>query len=67
MGIHPREPKRATSCARLFRACANSMHKNVHRGAHECLQLIGLEQEVEELLYLLLVIVCNPRSERWPR
>ena len=29
----------------LFRACADSMHKNVHRGAREYLQVIGLEQE----------------------
>ena len=27
----------------LFRTLANSMHKNVHRGAHGCLQATGLE------------------------
>ena len=43
------------------------MHKSGRRGAHECLQVMGLEEEkVKELLYLL-VFVWSPRSERWPR
>ena len=29
----------------LFPVLADSMHKNVHRGAHECVRVIGLEQE----------------------
>ena len=38
-----------------FRALADSMHKNVHCGAHGCLQAIGLKrQEIEEFLYLLV-------------
>ena len=32
-------------CEALFPALVNSMHKNIQRGAHECLQVIGLEQQ----------------------
>ena len=46
----------------LFRALAKGMHKTDHREAHECLRIMGLEREVEELLYLL-VFVWSPRSE----
>ena len=43
------------------------MHKNVRRGAHEHLWIIGFERvKVEELIYLL-VFVWNLRSEEWPR
>ena len=44
----------------------NSIHKNVHCGAHGWLLVMGLECEVEELLYHL-VFVWSPRSEGWPR
>ena len=46
MGIHPGEPKCPTFCARpFFRALANSMHRNVHRGAHRCLRVMTLKRE----------------------
>ena len=44
MGIGPREPKCLTFCARhLFQAPADSIHKNIHRGAHGCLWVLGLK------------------------
>ena len=68
MGIHPREPKCPTFCARHFcdrlqRGCTEAL-------AVELMNVSGLwdlnELKVEELLYLL-VFVWSPRSERWPR
>ena len=45
MGIHPREPKRATSCVRYFlQALVSSMHRSGHRGADGCLRVLGIEQ-----------------------
>ena len=45
MGIHPREPKCPTFCARHFLlALASSMHRSACHGAHECLRTIGLER-----------------------
>ena len=46
MGISPSKPKCTTFCARHFLwALANSVHKNVHRGAHGRLWVMGLERE----------------------
>ena len=47
----------------LFRALANGMHKTVHRRAHECLRIMGLEREVEELLYLLVFGVLEVKYD----
>ena len=45
MGIYPREPKRATFYARyVLSALESSMHKSGRCGAHECLQVMGLER-----------------------
>ena len=64
MGIHQREPKRTTLCARCFceqTACTKAI-------AVELINVSGLynlnELKVEELLYLL-VFIWSPRSERW--
>ena len=40
-----REPTRPTSCEALFWAPANSMHKNIHPGAHGCRRVTRLEWE----------------------
>ena len=53
MGIGPREPKCATFCARHFLwALADGMHRSIHRRAHECLRVIGLEREVSRRVAL---------------
>ena len=39
------------------------MHKNVHRRAHGCLHLIGLEQEVAELFHLLVFGVLEVKYD----
>ena len=45
----------------LLRVLADSMHKNVHCGAHGRVRVMGLKREVE------LVFVWSLRNEEWPR
>ena len=44
MGIYPGEPKHATFCTRYF--FEHLRIAKVHRGAHGCLLVMGLEREV---------------------
>ena len=60
MVVESWESDEANLDAPLFRALANSMHKTIHHGAHGCLRVMGLEQKVQDLLYLL-VLVWSPK------
>ena len=46
MGIGQKKPKFPTFLRKaLFRVVVDSMHKNIHCGAHGCLRDMGLERE----------------------